>query len=214
MISRLDASSHPPTMPRCWGSAHCLSCPITYCHGARHTQEAIRLIQTGARGNLVHSSTGLSKKFIKKLFLLVNGQSSTQGRTAYTDAWFAESEQRMLHANIVWRLYTRTKRLTSLSPARQIVDLVEAYYYIVPWPMLDFTRIESVIRLMNDGIWRKRSCEVCGKHFVAPKEEVSMTTCPGCKLYFRHRCRDCGSALRANPVGRPHSSCDQCAEGR
>ncbi len=210
MTADQTIASYPPTTPICWNGKNCTRCTIEPCRHSTKIQEAIRLIQVGARGRLVGELTQIPKKLIKRLYLQLHERPSRQGRTPYTDAWFAETEQRMLHASVVWRIYTRIALRTERSQARQLLDVFDIYHLSVPRPLLDITRIETVIRLTIAGVWHKQQCDICRKLFLAPSEEDRATTCPGCKLYHRHRCRYCGSALRANPVGRPHSACDQC----
>lgn len=210
MTENKITSPYPPTTPTCWNGKNCITCTIEPCYHSTKIQEAIRLIQIGARGRLVGELTELPKKLIKRLYRQLHEHASPQGRTPYTDAWFAETEQRMLHASIVWRIHIRITARTQRTLARQLLDVFDIYHFTVPHPLLDITRIVTVIRLAVAGVWHKRQCDLCTKLFLAPSEEESTTTCPGCKLYHRHRCRHCGTALRANPVGRPHSACGQC----
>lgn len=211
MMAAQTVASYPPTTPTCWSGKNCINCTVELCRLSTKIQEAARLIQIGARARLVGELTQLPKKLIKRLYVQLHKRPSPQGRTPYTDAWFAETEQRMLHASIVWRIHARLAIRTEHSQARQLLDMFYVYHFTVPQPLLDTTRIVTVIRLAVAGVWHKRQCDICRKLFLAPSEEERATTCPGCKLYHRHRCRHCGSALRANPVGRPHSACNQCS---
>jgi len=85
MTAGQTVASYPPTTPTCWSGENCINCTIEPCHHSTKIQEAIRLIQIGARGRLVGELTELPKKLIKRLYLQLHERPSRQGRTPYTD---------------------------------------------------------------------------------------------------------------------------------
>ena len=99
------------------GTASCgVPCRVEACARATKTFEAIRLIQLGARITLICQLTGIEKTVAKRLYRELTGTSPPPGQTPFTDAWYVESDPRMLQAAIVWRLcrissdQTRTKQ--------------------------------------------------------------------------------------------------------
>ena len=110
-LSLIDTATYPATVPVCRTEKDCYSCNVQPCAYAVRTHEAVRLIQAGARTSLVCQLTALPKKYVKRLYLLLQGHSSPRGMTPFTDAWFRESEYRMLHASAVWRIHNQVAPL-------------------------------------------------------------------------------------------------------
>ncbi len=130
----------------------------------------------------------------------------------FTDTWYRESDQRMLQATLVWRLYRRLTQ-TDRGAARILIEVYEAYIQLVREPLLDITRAMFVPRLVAMGIWQQRPCGFCGMVYLAPIDSHSVA-CPGCRLYHRHRCHRCGAPLVAQPLGRRRVVCSACGNSR
>ena len=208
-LSLLDTTAYTPTVPECRTQKDCYSCLVQPCAFAVQTHEAVRLIQAGARTPLVCQLTGLPKKYAKRLYQQLQGHSSPQGMTPFTDAWFRESEHRMLQASTVWRIHNLVAPL-GRSKARTLLDLYDIYRYSVNKPLLDITRIVAVLKLVKTAVWEPRECQYCKKHYLTPADENLGDTCPGCRIYHRFRCAQCGAALTIYTLGRPRSVCETC----
>jgi hypothetical protein len=177
----------------------------------RQTQnslEAIRLIQLGARVPLVSRLTGLDKKVVTHLYRQLTGRHSPPGQTPFSDTWYLQNIQRMLHVNVIWRLYQcfiQWKR----SAARLLIDVYESYLNFVITPVLNLTRTFSVFSLITVQEWCEQVCDDCTMVYIAPLGS-RRGACPVCSHYFNYRCRGCGVALHNHPRGRPRTFCAQC----
>ncbi|MDH5181007.1 MAG: flagellar transcriptional regulator FlhC [Gammaproteobacteria bacterium] len=195
----------------CGSNNDCTSCAITSCVEASRTQDAVRLIQAGARVALVCQLTDLPKKRVKRIYSQLKGQPSPQGQMPFTDVWYLATDLRMLHASLVWHLYRRIAR-EDRSEADTLLKVYESYLHLVNKPELDLTRTFFVLRLMTMSLWETRQCRHCDNTFLAPTDEKHDIACPGCRLYHRYRCARCGGTLNAGNVGRPVTICPHCTE--
>ena len=80
----------------CGSDKNCASCEVTPCSDATRIQDATRLIQAGARATLVCQLTDLPKKLVKRMYTMLQGQPSPRGQMPFTDAWYLETDLRML----------------------------------------------------------------------------------------------------------------------
>ncbi len=181
---------------------------VELCVYATRAKEAIRLVELGARAGLVCQLTGLEKSVVHRLVRQLRGSPTAPGQTPFTDAWYREDSRRMLQASVVWRLHQRLAR-TGRSAARVLIDVYESYRCIVRQPLLDMTRVAFVPRLLAMQIWHERRCTHCRTRYVTSVVGRE-TACPGCRLYYRHRCRGCGAPLAAPGRGRRRERCASC----
>jgi len=186
----------------------CAMCSVELCGQAERIIDSIRLIQLGARAGLVAQLTGLEKATVNRLYRQLCGTPSPSGQMPFTDAWYRECDRRMLHATIVWRLHERLRQ-TDRHASRGLIDVFEIYRQLVPQPLLDLTHTVFVPRLVAMGAWHEQSCAYCGTAYLAPVDSNSLA-CPGCRLYHRHRCHECGARLAAQPRGRRRVVCGEC----
>lgn len=181
---------------------------VELCDYATRITEAAHLIRLGARAGLVWRLTGLEKKLLKRLYRQIIGHPSPAGQVPFTDTWYRENDRRMLQATLVWHLYRRLQR-AGCSSSRLLSDVFEAYRQLVPVPLLDITRTFFVLELVAMGTWGQYQCNYCETTYLSPVPRES-TACPGCRLYFRHRCHQCGSSLASKSKGRRRATCSHC----
>jgi len=181
---------------------------VEYCKHANRITEAIHLVRLGARAGLVCQLTGLEKAPVNRLFRQLLGSPSPPGQQPFSDAWYRENDLRMLHATLVWRLYQQLTR-TGRSSARIVINVFESYLRMVNDPLLDLTHAVFVPRLIAMETWEERLCPFCEMSFVAPVDSNAQP-CPGCRIYHRYRCRQCGSPLAPQTKGRRRVSCENC----
>ncbi|MGB5615142.1 MAG: FlhC family transcriptional regulator [Sedimenticolaceae bacterium] len=174
--------------------------------------DAIRLIQLGARAGLVSNVTGIEKTVANRLYRQIHGRPSPPGLTPFTDTWFLKNDRRMLQAAVVWRLYGRIRQ-TRNNAAKTLIDLYEIYRTTATDDLLDFTHVAFVPRLIEMKLWQENQCGRCATAYITPIDEPG-TTCPGCRLYQRYRCYDCGAPAEGDRKGRRRATCRQCGEPR
>ncbi|WP_369157086.1 FlhC family transcriptional regulator [Candidatus Thiodiazotropha sp. LNASS1] len=177
---------------------------------ARHTLEAVHLVKLGARASLVCQLTGLTKKVVSGLYPLLTGMSSPPGQVPFTDTWYLKCNRRLLHANLVWRLFQHLE-IIKRTAAKVLIHVYEVYVEIVDAPLLNLTRAFFVPRLVRIKAWYEQTCDHCGMSYIGPLDNGG-SVCPACKEYFNHRCRSCGGALEYHPMGRRKVVCSECYE--
>jgi hypothetical protein len=177
---------------------------------AQNSLEAIRLVQLGARAPLVSLLTGLEKKVVNRLYRQLTGRHSPPGQTPFSDTWYLQNNQRMLHANVVWCLYQHFIQWRR-SAARLLIDVYESYLNVVRAPVLNLTRTFFVSNLVTVQEWCEQVCDDCAMAYIAPLTS-RRSACPVCNHYFNYRCRGCGTALHNHPRGRRRTFCTQCRE--
>jgi len=192
----------------CPGSRDGGGCIVERCDYARKILESIHLIRLGARVGLAGQLTGLEKKTLKRIYRQLTGRPSPSGQLPFSDAWFLKNDRRLFHVNLIWYLHQRLVQ-PDISPAHHLIDIFEVYTQLAQAPMLDLTRTVFAIQLFTTGLWPEHRCSFCGMAFPAPVDS-NQTTCPGCRLYFRHRCQHCGSSLSPKSRGVRRKRCPQC----
>jgi hypothetical protein len=197
-----------PATPPCADPTGCTQCDAELCLYANRVLEAIHLMRLGARAGLASQLTGLEKNTANRLYRQLHGIPSPPGQVPFTDTWYRKNDRRMLHTNIVWRLHQRLSQ-TERGKGRILIGVFQLYTQLVAEPLLDLTRTAFVPQLMSMETWHERECESCGMDFATPIEGNSRL-CPGCLLYHRHRCHQCGNALSPKRRGRDHANCSHC----
>jgi len=185
---------------------------VELCAQTQAACDAIRLTQLGARAGLVSRLTGLEKAVANRLYRQLHGRPSPPGQLPFTDSWYLKQDRRMLQATVVWQLSQRFA-LRDLTPARRLIHVYECYQWLVPEPLLDITRVAFVPHLVTTQDWQALTCALCGIGYLVPTGSPS-TTCWGCRLYLRYRCRQCGAPLTVHSHGRHREVCTACQRAR
>jgi hypothetical protein len=188
------------------------ACDADLCIETRAAQEAIRLTRLGARAGLVSQLTGLEKAPANRLYRQLHGRPSPPGQLPFTDAWYLRQDRRMAQATVVWQLSRRLARAEA-TPAQRLIDVYETYRWLEAQPLLDIMRVAFVPHLVAAQEWQAQACGQCGIEYVVPRGSLG-NTCWGCRLYLRHRCRQCGAPLTVRPTGRHREVCSACQRAR
>ena len=188
------------------------ACDADLCIETRAAQEAIRLTRLGARAGLVSQLTGLEKAPANRLYRQLHGRPSPPGQLPFTDAWYLRQDRRMAQATLVWQLSRRLARAEA-TPAQRLIDVYETYRWLEPQPLLDIMRVAFVPHLVAAQDWQAQACGQCGIEYVVPWGSLG-NTCWGCRLYLRHRCRQCGAPMTVRPTGRHREVCSACQRAR
>lgn len=179
---------------------------------AQSTAEAIHLVRLGARASMVCQLTGLNKNVVSGLYRPLTGMPSPSGQVPFTDTWYLRSPRRLLHANVVWRLFQHMGRMER-TVANVLIHVYKAYVEIVDTPLLSLTRVSFVPRLVRINSWYEQTCEHCCMSYIGPLDK-SGSICPACTEYFNHRCRSCGATIERRTTGRRKTLCSDCYEQR
>ena len=188
------------------------ACDADLCIETRSAQEAIRLTRLGARAGLVSQLTGLEKTVANRLYRQLHGRPSPPGQLPFSDAWYLRQDRRMAQATLVWQLSRRLARVEA-TPAQRLIDVYESYRWLEAKPLLDIMRVAFVPHLVAAQEWQAPACGQCGIAYVVPRGSVG-NTCWGCRLYLRHRCRQCGEPMTVRPTGRHREVCTACQRAR
>ncbi len=170
--------------------------------------EAIRLIELGARANLICQLTDVNKQVVSRLYRQLTGAPSAPGLTPFTDTWYIKNDRLMLHVSVVWRLFRQTADF-GCSAAQQLIAVYQAYVSLVKTPLLNITRVHFVTRLVTTLSWEERGCPECRANYLAPVDRLARS-CYGCTLYFDQRCRHCNATFPLHKKGRPRKRCLAC----
>jgi hypothetical protein len=187
-------------------------CDADLCIQTRAAQEAIRLTRLGARAGLVSQLTGLEKTVANRLYRQLHGRPSPPGQLPFSEAWYLRQDRRMAQATLVWQLSRRLARAEA-TPAQRLIDVYETYRWLESRPLLDIMRVAFVPHLVAAQEWQAQACGQCGIAYVVPRGSLG-NTCWGCRLYLRHRCRQCGAPMTVRPTGRHREVCSACQRAR
>jgi len=188
------------------------ACDADLCIEILAVQEAIRLTRLGARAGLVSQLTGLEKTVANRLYRQLHGRPSPPGQLPFSDAWYLRQDRRMAQATVVWQLSRRLAR-EQATPAQRLIDVYETYRWLEAQPLLDIMRVAFVPHLVAAQEWQAQACGQCGIEYVVPRGSLG-NTCWGCRLYLRHRCRQCGAPMTVRPTGRHREVCSACQRAR
>jgi hypothetical protein len=114
----------------------------------------------------------------------------------------------MAQATLVWQLSRRLAPV-EVTPAQRLIEVYGSYRWLEPSPMVDIMAMAFVPHLLAQA----RTCGQCGIAFVVPEGSLK-STCSGCRLYLRHRCRHFGPPLTVRPAGRYRELCTACQRAR
>jgi hypothetical protein len=170
--------------------------------------DAVHLIRLGARAGLVTQLTGIGKATANRLHRELRARPSPPGQYPLTDAWYLRGHRRLLHANLVWRLYRRFE-CQGRTHTQCLIKTYESYLALVSEPLIDFTRAAFVPKLVAQGGWGEYVCAVCATAALAPTNNLA-TLCPGCRRYQQLRCLRCGAARTGNRVAKWPHRCPAC----
>lgn len=170
--------------------------------------KALRLIELGARASLVCQLTSMPRATVKTWYQLIHGRPSPSGLAPFSDTWYVQTNHRVLHANIVWKLGVEAARLAD-DPAQHLIAVYDSYSCTVSRPLLSIMRAYFVPRLLTIEAWRSGQCKECGMAHIGPMSDVE-PLCPACTLQRLYRCPRCNAALGPKRVGRRTRRCLLC----
>lgn len=162
-------------------------------------QRAIRMIELGARLQMLQAETELPYERLLRLYKEVAGRSPSKGQLPFSADWFM-TWQPNIHSSLFFNIYTYLQKGTALEDGDAIVKAYELYcgevngYGVAP--LLSITRAWRLVRFVDSGLVTAVRCSRCHGHFINhPYEIESRFVCGLCEPPAR-----AGKARRAGAI--------------
>lgn len=135
----------------------------------RQMTRAIRMIELGARLQMLQSETALPYERLLKLYKEVTGKSPSKGQLPFSADWFM-TWQPNIHASLFFNIYTYLQKTTALDDGDAIVKAYELYLADVGThgiaPLLSITRAWRLVRFVDNGLVTMNQCTRCRGRFI------------------------------------------------
>jgi flagellar transcriptional activator FlhC len=137
---------------------------------ANEIQLAIKLVNLGARLQLLESETSLSRERLLKLYKELKGVSPPKGMLPFSTDWFL-TWQPNIHSSLFINIYTYLVEHADVHGIEAVMKAYQLYLeQIQPADgeeaVLSLTRAWTLVRFMNRKMLTTTSCCKCGGHFV------------------------------------------------
>lgn len=168
---------------------------------ARDIERAIKLIEMGARLQVLECETKLSYEKLLRLYKEVTGRSPSKGQLPFSTDFFLQWQPN-IHAS----LFENIRQSLIKSVVLDDIDAtIKAYRLYTEQmrvcgiePLLSFTRAWRLARFMDAGMLVRTRCTHCGGHFVTdPYINTRHYVCGLCKPPARAGKGRAQGALRA-----------------
>ncbi|MGE0311026.1 MAG: flagellar transcriptional regulator FlhC [Lautropia sp.] len=151
----------------------------------RQIQRAIRLIELGARLQMLQAETELPYERLLRLYKEVAGKSPSKGQLPFSADWFM-TWQPNIHSSLFYNIYTYLTKSSALDDADAIIKAYELYASEVEGygvaPMLSITRAWRLVRFVDSGLVTAVKCSRCGGQFINhPYELEARFVCGLCE---------------------------------
>lgn len=142
---------------------------------ARDIELAAKLINLGARLQLLEAETSLSRERLLKLYKELKGVSPPKGMLPYSTDWFM-SWQPNIHSSLFISIY---RYLIEQAKAESIEAILKAYQLYLEHmhssgaePVLSITRAWRLVRFSDAKMLQTAPCTRCSGHFVVHTLEL------------------------------------------
>ena len=163
---------------------------------AREIERATRLIQLGARIQLLESELSVSRERLLRLYKEIRHKSPPKGMLPFSTDWFM-SWQPNTHASLFLNIYEYLSKSSALDHIDAIIKAYELYLEHITTaklePVLTVTRAWRLIQFVDSGMLRTTACTICAGKFVVHAND----------LYDNYRCGLCHMPARAGKRARP-----------
>lgn len=137
---------------------------------AEQIQLAIRLINLGARLQLLESQTTISRERLIKLYKELKGVSPPKGMLPFSTDWFL-TWQPNIHASIFLNIHNFLLAYADVHGIEAIITAYQLYRQQVcdeqnPEPVLSLTRAWTLVRFVESRMLTLKSCSCCSGQFV------------------------------------------------
>ena len=168
---------------------------------SRQIVKAIRMIELGARLQMLQSETNLPYERLLKLYKEVAGKSPSKGQLPFSTDWFM-TWQPNIHASLFYNIHTYLMKSAPIDDSDAIVKAYELYTAEVKSygvePMLSLTRAWRLVRFIDSGLVTAMQCRRCKGQFINhPYELEDRFVCGLCEPPAR-----AGKARKAGAIHR------------
>ncbi len=136
---------------------------------AYQIQIAVKLIEMGARLQLLQEETALSRERLLKLYKEVKGVSPSKGMLPYSTDWFM-SWSPNIHSSLFMDIHQFMVKNASLSGAEALIESYRLYLEHInisdDAQVLSITRAWFLLRFFNAKMLQLTSCTECGGRFI------------------------------------------------
>ena len=144
---------------------------------AGQLQLAIRLINLGARLQLLESQTSLSRERLTKLYKELKGISPPKGMLPFSTDWFL-TWQPNIHSSLFINIYNFLKANTDETGIELLIKSYELYleqhhsidktneHPVNDEPVLSLIRAWTLVRFVDQKLLKMHTCTACSGSFV------------------------------------------------
>lgn len=149
-------------------------------------QRAAKLIQLGARMQVLEDLTPMPREKLLRLYKEVKGVAPPRGMLPFSTDWFLEW-QPSIHSALYLAQRNEMRRLTGKTPKELLPDAYRKYLESVSAcgmePVLSMTRAWSLERFMAGKMLKEIPCKKCGGLFLAHAHDLDRGfVCGLCKM--------------------------------
>ena len=183
----------------------------TMLRDVKDVERAVKLINLGARLQVLTSETSLSSRKLLQLYKEVAGKSPVRGLLPFSTDWFM-TWQPNAHASLFLNIYEYLREAAELDAVDTIIKAYSLYVEQTQArglePILSVTRAWRLVKFFKAGMVAMTACTQCGGCFVTHPHEIA-------KRYVCGLCKPPGRAgkqrasLRLEPNAEPSHSWTQ-----
>ena len=141
---------------------------------SRQLERAVRLIQLGARLQVLESETDLSYERLLRLYKEVSGRSPSKGQLPFSTDWFL-TWQPNIHASLFLNIYQYLSKASALEDIDAVIKAYRLYSEQVKTcgleALLSVTRAWRLVKFIDNNMLTMTRCARCGGHFVTDAYE-------------------------------------------
>lgn len=165
---------------------------------------ATRLINLGARIQLLQKEVGLSREILIRLYKEIKGKSPPKGMLPFSQDWYITWLENV-HSSLFMTYYEFLKNRVHDARIEILIKAYEMYTdevsrhanYKHDKPVLSFVRAWTMVGFMDVGLLRMTPCTTCTGHFVTRTDESP-------DFYKKYRCGFCNMPSRATKTYDSH----------
>ncbi len=160
-------------------------------------QLAMRLIDLGARLQLLETETSLSRERLLKLYKEMRGVSPPKGMLPFSTDWFMTWKPN-IHASLFMGIHRHLLQHAQISGVEAVIKAYELYLEQMPpedgnEPLLSLTRAWTLVRFFESKMLTRVECRECRGHFIGHSLD----------LHHAYRCGLCHPPSRAGKKKKP-----------